>query len=55
MKANKPDQYNKEFPKKQDKAKDTEVKMISQIGKVLKEKFGEDNILQQGAKVKKLH
>ena len=46
---------HKEFPKKQDKAKDTEVKMISQIGKVLKEKFGEDNILQQGGKMKKMH
>ena len=32
-----------------------EVKMVSQIGKMLSKKFGEDNILMQGRKIKKLN
>jgi hypothetical protein len=32
-----------------------EVKMASQIGKMLSKKFGEDNIIQEGRKIKKLN
>jgi len=46
---------HKEFPKNKQKAKTTEVEMISKIGDMLKKNFGEDNILQQGAKIKKLN
>ena len=39
----------------QKKLKHTEVQMVSQIGKMLKKNFGEDNILVQGRKVKKMN
>ena len=32
-----------------------EVEMVSTIGKMLSEKFGEDNILMQGRKIKKMN
>tara|TARA_R100000734_G_C3282915_1_gene76157 strand:+ start:296 stop:850 length:555 start_codon:yes stop_codon:yes gene_type:complete len=45
---------HKEF-KVSETPKHTEVKMISQIGKMLSKNFGEDNIVKQGLKVKKLN
>jgi len=35
--------------------KHTEVQMVSQIGKMLKKNFGEDNILVQGRRTKKMN
>ena len=49
-----PVSLNKEYIKYKDKhEKHAEVKMISQIGKLLSGKFPEDNIEMQGASMKK--
>ena len=49
-----PVSLNKEYIKYKDKhEKHAEVKMISQIGKLLSGKFPEDNIEMQGATMKK--
>ena len=49
-----PVSLNKEYIKYKDKHdKHAEVKMISQIGKLLSGKFPEDNIEMQGAAMKK--
>ena len=49
-----PVSLNKEYIKYKDKhEKHAEVKMISQIGKLLAGKFPEDNIMMQGAAMKK--
>ena len=44
---------HEEFPKGDSKPKTSEVKMMSQLGKMLSDKFGEDNILMQREKIKK--
>ena len=45
---------NKEYIKYKDKhEKHAEVKMISQLGKMLTKNFGADNVMMQGADVKK--
>jgi|TARA_X000001316_G_C917651_1_gene31834 hypothetical protein len=46
---------HKEYPKNKNKASTSEVEMISQLGDMLKKNFGEDNVLQQGGKIKKMN